>query len=629
MCGIFGCISLNGMEAHQYASRVERGIRLLHHRGPDGYGVEIAGPACLGHSRLSIIDLEGGAQPMWNNRRTGCITYNGEVYNFPELRERTRAAGHSFTTKSDTEAVLATMLQHGEQGVEQLRGMFALCSVDVRTGKAVIARDRLGIKPLFYTEHDGALWFSSELEPLYKTIGPFRMAPESLDDYLAWQYVPAPRTIYEGVRQLPPGHRIVVEPSGSWREEKYWSLTFSEDHSLSIEDWVEAMDAAISEAVRIRLVSDVPFGAFLSGGVDSSLVTSYMAEQLDMPVRTFSIGFNEADYSELGYADLVAQACGTEHHTEIVEARSLDLLPLLAKHYGQPFADSSAIPTFHVSKMARKHVKMVLSGDGGDENFAGYHSYATVMDVLNPRMEKLEGSLKTRARSALRYFYRLFKSARTNAVDRAFEIHCATAWHFPPGDRRSLWRSDLAHHVDNAAQARRARMDIGSGSSMISRLQHLDLMAYLPYDILTKVDIASMANSLEVRVPLLDHKVVEMAARMPADMKFFMRNENGQRIFEKKYALRKLAKSRFDKSLIDRPKMGFGVPLGKWFATSLRKEVRQRLLESNLLPELLNMESVAGILDSHSESHDLSPRIWNLLFLEEWMRSHDNALPTA
>lgn len=592
MCGIYGIINLGYYQqpVKHFQETVETGIHLLEHRGPDDIGVETFDTGCIGHARLSIIDLEGGHQPMYNHNRRGLISYNGEVYNFVELRQELEKLGHVFDTRSDTEVVLNAYLEWGTDCVKRFNGMFAFTAIDFEKGKVLIARDRLGIKPLFYTIRDRLLTFSSELEPIYKTISPLKIDIGALDDYLAWQYIPAPRTIYKDVFSLPPAHLIEIDLiSGDINIERYWELEFKEDFSLTMDEWQHCVEEQIRMAVDRRLVSDVPFGAFLSGGIDSSLVTGYMADIMEQPVKTFSIGFNESNYSELDYAKQVADINNTEHHTEIVEAESLKLLPKLVQHYGQPFADSSAIPTYYVSQMARKDVKMVLSGDGGDENFAGYNSYPAIL-----------------------------KNSKN--VEEAFGFHCLNYKHFLPRERYILFKEEYRHIVRDIAVERGALMYVQNQyQPLLSRLQHLDLMTYLPFDILTKVDIASMANSLEVRVPLLDHNVVEMAARIPAKYKL---TED----YEKKYILKQVAKQRYPASIIDRPKMGFGIPLGIWFATKLRNDVQRKLLLSKYLPIYFNMQYIAQMLNAHNQINDHSARIWNLLFLEEWMSSHSNVI---
>jgi asparagine synthase (glutamine-hydrolysing) len=626
MCGIFGSIALDRAVTPRDARLVETGTAMLKHRGPDGGAVITEGQVCLGHRRLSIVDVQGGVQPMWSVGRQGVIAYNGEVYNFEALERELGQVGRRFATRSDTEAVLNAYLEWGPEGVARLRGMFAFAAVDLERRTAILARDRVGKKPLFYTVGNGVLTWSSELEPLYRTVGPFAMDLEALDDYLSWQYVPAPRTIYRDVRCLPPGHLLTIDlATGKTEERRYWQLRFSEDRSSSAEEWGERLDAGIRDAVRVRFMSDVPFGAFLSGGIDSSLVVGYMAELMEEPVKTFTIGFREADFSEMQFAERVACINRTEHHTEIVEAESLDLLPLLVRHYGQPFADSSAIPTYYVSRMAAKHVKMVLSGDGGDENFAGYNSYEYVLSRLQGAATpaSVRGKHSWFRELAGIVYRRLRKASRPQPLlDEVYQQHCVTAQHFPPGERRKLLRAPYRQRVREVDAARRALLDV-DGAPIVTRLQHLDLMAYLPFDILTKVDVAAMANSLEVRVPLLDHLVIELAARMPSELK--LKPIPGG--FDKKHILKTLAKRRYPAELIDRPKMGFGVPIGDWMAGALREKVESRLLRSDALPQFFDMQAVEALWRRHLAHRDCTPKLWNLLFLDEWLNTHQDALP--
>jgi asparagine synthase (glutamine-hydrolysing) len=629
MCGIFGAIALGRSPSAGRAETVERGLRLIKHRGPDDDGVAAAGPAVLGHVRLSILDLEGGVQPMWDVARTGMISFNGEVYNFPDIRAKLEKAGRRFATRSDTEVVLNAFLEWGPRCLEELRGMFAFAAYDTANGRVLLARDRLGKKPLYYTVRDGVFYFSSELEALYRTVGPFPMDLGALDEYLAWQYISAPRTIYRGVHCLKPGHGLEVDPvNGEIVERAYWTLTFREDRSLDTEDWLRRLDELVYEAVKIRMVSDVPYGAFLSGGVDSSLIVGYMARILEHPVKTFTIGFHEAKFNEMAYARHVAETHRTEHHTEVVEADSLGLLPLLVRHYGQPFADSSAVPSYYVSRLARKYVKMVLSGDGGDENFAGYNSYEYVLRELGGSRVGASTPEGKRRRRLGRFYLNLFqpRPEGSDVLSRAYALHCVTAYHFYPEERRALFQSRFRAVVHSEFPERKAWMAVGP-QPVLSSLQNLDIHAYLPFDILVKVDIVSMANSLEVRVPLLDHRVVETAASLPSELKIAVEKCDGGVGYEKKYALKRLSRKFYSPEFIDRPKMGFGLPLGAWFAGKLRPIIEEKLLGSEYLKEFFESEEIRGWLARHSETNDYSARIWNLLFLEEWMRSHPEALP--
>ena len=602
------------------------GSRFLRHRGPDDSGVETMGPACFSHARLSIIDPDRGHQPMLSRDGRGMLTYNGEVYNFRDLRVRLEGQGHRFETASDSEVVLAAYRAWGEACVEAFRGMFAFAAYDGRRKKALLARDRVGKKPLFYTVRDRTLYFSSELEPLYRTVGPFKLDEEALDEYLSWQYVPAPRTIYRDVHCLQPAHRLSADlETGDLTTDCYWRLRFAEDRSLDAKAWEKALDEKLREAVHLRLVSDVPFGAFLSGGIDSSLVVSYMAECLETPVQAFSIGFREAAYDELEYAKIAAAVSGADHHTEIVEVDSLALLPTLVRHFGQPFADSSAIPTYLVSRMAGAHVKMVLSGDGGDENFAGYNTYGAIMAAEG------HGGAPAQAGIGRRVLRRVMAAGRKAAgrysgSGPVVDAYLHAYQHFSEPARRALYRGRLTGLARDRCDGRRIILSDGD-TPLLARLQHLDILTYLPFDILTKVDVASMANSLEVRSPLLDHELMEMAATIPGELKFSGSTGNtddGEP--EKKVILRRLARNRFPERMIERPKWGFGIPLGDWFSGPLKSEVERRLLGSDFLGAFFDSAEIRRLLKAHSPARDHSPRLWNLLFLEEWMRSHSEAL---
>jgi asparagine synthase (glutamine-hydrolysing) len=634
MCGIFGLAGLGRDVTDDDRRLVEDGMERLEHRGPDAGAVARADHTWLGHRRLSIIDLATGDQPMWSADGRSVVAYNGEVYNHLELRRQLEGAGRQFHTHCDTEAVLNAYLEWGADAPAHLRGMFAFAVVDTKRRTLLLARDRLGVKPLYYTVQDGRLVWSSELEPLYRAAGPFRMDVDALDEYLNWQYIHAPRTIYRDVKALRPGCAVEVNlATGVMTGHQYWRLNFSEDRAMSAGDWGARIDDVLRESVKIRLMSDVPFGAFLSGGIDSSLVVGYMADIMDQPVKTFSIGFREADFSELTYADEVARLNRTEHHVEIVEAESLDLLPTLVRHFGQPFADSSAIPTYHVARMARKHVKMVLSGDGGDENFAGYNSYEYIARELGLiGAAAASGSETSRFRALATHFLHKVQGQAPLAdddLDRAYRLHVITAQHFSNEERRRLFNARYQQAVGDRDSERRALMNVPN-APLLSRLQHLDLMAYLPYDILVKVDIASMANSLEAREPLLDHVLVETAATMPSELKLRpLASAGGEPRFEQKHMLRNVAKRRYPAALVDRRKMGFGVPVGEWMRTALRARVEARLLHSPALPNFFDMRFIEQLWTRHVASGDSTAKVWNLLVLDEWLQTHPEAWSSA
>ncbi len=626
MCGLVGLINLDGQPVDQKI--LGRMTEALSHRGPDGEGYYLNGPVGLGHRRLAIIDPAGGRQPMSSPEGQCWLSYNGEVYNYLELREELRRLGHRFNTDSDSEVVLRSYMQWGRQSLHRLRGMFALAVLDRPANRLFLARDRLGIKPLIYGRVGQRLAFASELQALKIAFdGQLSLDHEALDNYLQWQYIPAPLTIYGQARKLPPAHFLEIDlSSGSMRLERYWRLDFEEDKSLAFEEWADLLDQELRQAVNLRLRSDVAFGAFLSGGVDSSLVVHYMAELMDKPVKAFSIGFDIGDWSELDYARAATQLSGAEHRVEKVRPDAVALLPLLARHYGEPYADSSAIPTYYVSQMARREVKMVLSGDGGDEVFAGYNPY----EAVQARLLTEEG-VPLAKDAALFWLARWLKKGvvryerwRTAAqTPHALYLHARWLSHFSYAQRKSLYRTSLRTCLADRVAERKA-LFAQTEAPLVSRLQLIDLNTYLPHDILTKVDVASMANSLEVRVPLLDHKVVELAAKMPSEFKFRARSSAQGTTFEKKIILRHLAKRYFPAAHIDRSKMGFGIPLGPWFKKELRPWVEKRVCGSDRLAAFFKPRRVRRIVDRHFNGRDRAPLIWSLIFLDEWLSQNED-----
>jgi len=624
MCGIFGALALQPYLKVD-PQLVSRAIELLSHRGPDGSGILETGKHVLGHVRLSIIDLARGVQPMQSFNGDVSISYNGELYNHKALRHELEVLGYKFITDSDTEVALYSYAEWGDECVEKFRGMFAFCAIDLKKNIAILSRDRLGQKPLFYTVQAGILYFSSELEPMYKTVGPFEMDVESLDECLAWQYIPAPRTIYKNVVCLQPAHSVKINlDTGDVHTNRYWDISFSEDGSLTPEEWAESIDSKLRESVAIRLMSDVPFGAFLSGGTDSSLIVGHMSELMNLPVETFAIGFKEHAYNELEYAAKAADICATKHRYEQVFDDPFGFLPIVSKHFGQPFADSSAIPTHQVSRLASQHVKMVLSGDGGDESFAGYNTYEAVLKawrrISSGRPYKRD--FIYRLRSLILRISGKYKPTIEQSGTSLISLRSGVYQHFNFEHRQELFRPGHSEFVEDRLQFHQTILNDES-TPLVSRLQNLDMMTYLPGDILTKVDAMSMANSLEVRSPFLDHELIELAARMPVREKLKI-DPNGE--YNKKDILQRLALRKFPKEIIERPKRGFGVPLGPWFDGPLRSELRRRLLNSEYLNTYFNRDVIKSILDLHSAKTDCSAKIWNLLVIDDWMKSHAAAI---
>lgn len=645
MCGIAGIVDL---DATPEKGLIERMCRIMTHRGPDGEGYHISGPVALGHRRLSIIDLAGGKQPLCNEDGMVWITFNGEIYNFQELRDDLVAKGHRFATRSDTEAIVHAYEEYGERCVERLRGMFAFAVWDSRADKLFIARDRLGKKPLYYCHNGGRFLFASEIKAILQDEGvPRDLNHKALADYLTYHYIPFPETIFKGIRKLEPGHFLrvesvrsvesveSVEPTKPTQQTKlsltikqYWDITYSPDYSLSESDWVEALREKLREAVKIRLISEVPLGAFLSGGIDSSTVVALMSQVQSAPVKTFSIGFKEEDFSELKYARQVAEKFGTEHHEFVVEPDAMEVLPRLAWEFDEPFADSSAIPTYYVSKIAREQVTVILSGDGGDETFAGYRRYGWAQDMskydaipaplkkaffgvpaaLLPDGVKGKGALKHLSKGAFERYAGLNTFGEPPYLERVLSKDTLSAIR-----QAHVGAKNLSTLPDFSAMRR--FYDGCTSSDYLTRIQYVDTKLYLSEDILTKVDRASMLCSLETRAPLLDHEVIELAARMPPSFKL--------RGGETKYILKKAMEGILPDEILYRRKMGFGVPLVHWFKKDLTEYARDILLSKQARERgLFNVAYVETVLDTHQKKgRDLSARIWALLFFEQWCRN--------
>ncbi len=511
MCGISGIVNTNGVAPDEAVLRSMTAA--IAHRGPDGEGVHIQGAVGLGHRRLAIIDPRCGAQPMSNEDGAVWITYNGEIYNFQELRSELEKRGHRFHTHSDTEMVVHAYEEWGVHCLKRFRGMFAFAIADYRKRELFLARDPLGIKPLYYALGSNLLAFASELQALRRVPGiDWDFDLEAVDQYLYLQYIPAPKTVFRHVRKLRPAHFFTMPFYGPPSPpQRYWKLDFKPIERKEA-DLLAELDHTLRRSVEQHLVSDVPFGAFLSGGIDSSAVVGYMAQILKHPVKTFSIGFEEEGVNELPYARQVATLWHTEHHEEIVRADALAILPELVKHYGEPFGDSSAIPTYYVSRMARAHVPMVLSGDGGDEAFGGYNTYRNWLRWLSKTgMAWWKRPLFPLVSTFLPHRWPKRKPTLENWL--TFMQYINVSW------RQRLWRNEFRPICGMPIETMTEAFTETSGCDPLQTAQYLDLMTYLPYAILTKVDVASMMNSLEVRTPIVDIEVMEFAATIPSSDK--------------------------------------------------------------------------------------------------------------
>ncbi len=634
MCGITGAVWTEPQKAIDEAT-LRRMVEVLTHRGPDGDGVYTSGLAsspghgitpgvALGHRRLAIIDLVGGKQPMANEDGSVWIVFNGEIYNFRDLRRRLEGAGHRFQTQSDTETIIHLYEDEGLDFVGHLNGMFALAIWDATRRQLVLARDRLGEKPLVYRQEPDRLLFASELKSLMEVPGiPRAMDPQALDAYLTFQYVPHPQTIYRGISKLPPAHMAVYR-DGRLELRSYWQPDFQLEEDRSVEDYARELRELMTSSVQMRLESDVPLGAFLSGGTDSTIVVGLMQRLSSRPVRTFSIGFPVAEYDETRYARIVAERLGTVHEEFRVEPDAIEVLPKLVWHYDEPFADSSAVPTWYVSQVTRQHVTVALTGDGGDELFAGYPRYQAVwLATYFDRLPKL-----LRRVLAGRYWQKLPASPRQKSLRRRWK-RFTEMLNFPPLRRYLEWiaifnetrRAEL--YTDeflatlpdhDPLEFLAARAAQSSRRDPVTSVSLTDLTTYLPCDLMTKVDIASMAHGLETRPPFLDYRVVELAARMPLRWKF--RYGRGKRILLAAFA------DLLPPEIRKRPKMGFGVPLDHWFRGPLAEFAREVLLDGRTLRRgLFRPAVVRQLVEAHlSGRFDHSYRLWALLVLELWQR---------
>ena len=621
MCGIAGKVSLNDAVERRL---LESMCAVVEHRGPDSRGVFLDEGVGLGIQRLRIIDLETGDQPIFNEDGSVVVVLNGEIYNYKELGSELQRRGHSFSTRSDTEVIVHLYEDYGMDCVKHLRGMFAFALWDTRLRQLLLARDRVGKKPLFYAVKNGTLWFGSEAKSILQDPAIERDVDfQAIDCFLHFQYVPNPLSAFRGLRKLPPAHTLL------WRNDtieiaRYWRLSYARGPIASEQEAHEEIRANLLEATRLRLRSDVPLGAFLSGGLDSSAVVAAMARQGGR-VKTFSIGFDVEEYDETEYAREIAQLYDTDHEELRVEPKAVEVLPRLVWHYGEPFADSSALPTFYLAELTRRYVTVALNGDGGDENFAGYGRYVTAS--LSDTLSRLPGPAKlTLARMA--------EIVGPNGRPNSFRsrLHRVTQAAFSPANRRQPESALVLFGEDERASLYTPEFRASLGEPLarsvirrpylqsdaedeINRLLDLDVQTYLTDALLVKMDIASMAHSLEVRSPLLDHQFMMVAASLPGSWK--IRGLQTKAIF--KDALR----SWLPRRILQRQKRGFGAPIRAWFRRDLKNLPREILLDPRSLERgLFRQEAVRQIIDDHvSGAHDNANRIWALIQLELWLQT--------
>lgn len=629
MCGIAGLFDTCGTRQVDRAllTRMNASLR---HRGPDEDDVFLAPGIGLAHRRLSVIDIASGRQPLGNEDGSVMVCYNGEIYNYRELSAELRARGHVFRTRSDTEVIVHAWEEWGERCVTHFRGMFAFGLFDAKRRQLFLARDRLGVKPLFYALlPDGMLAFGSELKALLALPAmPRETDVRAVEDYFAYGYIPEPRTIYRDARKLEPGHTLLQQqdaPQAAPRQ--YWDVRFEPNASISLAQAQDELVDRLREAVRIRLVTEVPLGAFLSGGVDSSAVVAMMAGLGGGPVNTCSIGFDNPGFDESRYAQEVAQRFGTAHYCAMVDPDDYGLLDTLAALYDEPYADSSAIPTYRVCELARTRVTVVLSGDGGDENLAGYRRYRHAVAEQSVR-GCFPAALRRPVFGALgRWYPKADWAPRVLRAKTTFEalsrdlvegyVHGVSL--MTDAMRSELYSARLQRELQGyrAIEVMRAHARDAGAADPLSTIQYLDLKTYLPGDILTKVDRASMAHALEVRVPLLDHQLVEWLATLPSAMK--LRGGEG------KYIFKKALEPHLPASILYRKKQGFAVPLAQWFRGPLAGRVREALLGPRLADTGLFNKKVLHDLVGHHQSgrRDYSAPIWSLLMFEAFLRKEE------
>jgi len=608
VCGIAG---LAGTPAD--AAVLERMAAAIKHRGPDDGGLLVDDRAGFGFRRLSIIDVTGGHQPIFNEDESAAIMLNGEIYNHHDLRAGLLERGHRFRTHSDVETVLHLYEEKKERCLEDLRGMFALAIWDRRERTLFLARDRVGKKPLYYTQlGDGGIVFASEIKAILQH-PEVRREPDlaAIDHFLTLQYVPSPMTAFRGIHRIPPAHWLRWH-AGRVELGRYWRLEYEDKFTEREEELKEELLRLLREAVAIRLESEVPLGAFLSGGIDSSAVVAFAAQALSQPLKTFSIGFEPSQFDESQYARMVAEKFGTDHHELVVKAGAPELIDDIVWHYDQPFGDSSAVPSFHVARITRPHVTVVLNGDGGDESFAGYDRYrisrfASYFGLPMP----VRLGIQTLARPAARFMGRGRRIADVGVRDQ-FDAYYATLVHVHPSRKAALYTDDFRSRVREQVSPTLAQMQSTRHASLLDSMLDTDVNHYLPDDLLVKMDVATMAYSLEARSPFLDHKVMEFMARVPAPLKL----RSGQ----SKYLLKSALRGVLPDAILDRPKMGFGVPLGAWLRSSLKEMLSDTILSDRALGRgYFKPASVRAMVAAQmAGSNEYHYILWDMLMLERW-----------
>jgi asparagine synthase (glutamine-hydrolysing) len=623
MCGITGYAYFD-KERRIEPGTLRNMTDSIRHRGPDDEGFFIDNNIGLGFRRLSIIDLSTGHQPLANEDETVWIIFNGEIYNYQALQENLIKQGHVFKTKSDTETIVHLYEQYGTDCLQYLRGMFGFAIWDSRKQQLFCARDRFGIKPLYYYTDNEKIVFGSEIKAILKADNVDKtLSYDALDSYFAFGYITSDLSIYKNVRKLQPGHYLLISFGGKPAVEtrSFWEIHFDPDYSKTENQWSEEIEACLSETVKLHMISDVPLGAFLSGGIDSSSVVAMMARNSTRPIKTFSIGFKEQKFDELKYAVEIAKKYNCEHHEQVVEPESIGLLPKLVSAYDEPYADSSAIPTYYVSKMARENVTVALSGDGGDELFAGYDIYARYKQIHSfPLNFNSAGYNKLLWGNIHKLIPESAKGKNFSyylSQDKRYLGSGSTFWTKPQRQRFILNNHPAINYANASELFKEEILKKSTTSDCITNLQYLDLRTYMVDDILTKVDRASMLNSLEVRVPLLDHKFAELSFKIPWNLKF----KQGVR----KYIFKQSMAPYLPENILKHPKQGFGVPLSVWFKDNLKTYVSDTFNSQDcpaytFLDKKFVKKTISNGENGNWLRRNFSEKIWALLFFNEWLR---------
>lgn len=623
MCGICGISHSDDQIPEK--SLLQKMTQAIVHRGPDSDGFYTSAGIGLGMRRLAIIDVAGGDQPIPNEDESLWLIFNGESHNFPDLYSDLIRRGHEFRTRTDSECILHLYEEYGDECVQYLRGQAAFALWDKKKQKLLLARDRMGKKPLYYTIQNNTIYFASELSALLAAL-PHKPETnlEAIDLYLSLQYIPDPLTAYQGVYKLPPAHRLIWQ-NGKTKLEKYWDYTYQPKHTASEAELIEELRALLKESVKMRLISEVPLGAHLSGGIDSSIIVALMAELSDAPVKTFSVGFEEEKFSELEHARTIAQKYSTDHHEFILKYGDIpSTLEKITCHFGEPFADASAIPLYHISKMTREHVTVVINGDGGDEDFAGYQRY-----WLDPLANQYLRAPQFLTRSLIPSIARAFPDNSNRPVGQSFvnglkrlhqlpEIDSRASilrWgsYFSPNQRVQIWKPEFKFNADNAQSLLAERFDSVEGS-FLDKTLYTDLHTYLPGDLLVKTDRMAMAASIEARSPFLDYKVVEWSARVPDQFK--VKGRSG------KYLLKNAFAKELPESIKGRGKQGFGIPISAWFRGPLYDWTKELLVENeSSLNQWFDKNAMNTLLEEHRSGRmDHGKRIYALTMLALWQK---------